>query len=309
MTKNLHLEHPEDAILLGEENVIKWLQAPASTSVKMDGSVAIVWGINPENNRFFVGKKSVFNKVKVQICYTADDIQRFYSDKVELAAILTDCLECLPRIEGVFQGDYIGSGGQLAYTPNTITYVMPSMVSQKVVIAPHTEYKGKTISECVATPLERIMEDTEFVKFVQPAVDIARPLDIDQWEDNVLATQELFDCCAINNLFLTQSEYAEAVKSINAEIRSGETPSYEFLLKQLKTEELTRLYFFTLILKNGLMENAITYSDCPVSFIGDVQIDYEGLVRWSKFGTYKLVHRLLFSAANFNNTRFRSAEG
>lgn len=310
MTKNLHLEHPEDSILLGIEDVINWFDAPATTSVKIDGSPAIVFGTDPSNGKFFVGTKSVFNKRKIKIAYSIEDIDRLYGDNEVVADILIDCFECLPRIDTIIQADYIGCGGDLAYTPNTITYMMPSKVTQKVILCPHTEYKGKSIREAVATPLERLLDDTDLVKWVQPIVDICRPVDVELWNSNVQATRDLFDVCATNNLFLTQSEYDEAVKAINGQIRTGDAPSYEFIHKHLRSEELTRLYYFVMILKNEMMDNAFIYeADAPAAFIGETQIDYEGLVRCSKFGNYKLVHRMLFSASNFSNQRFRSAEG
>jgi len=309
MTKNLHLEHPEDAILLGNEDVIKWFQAPASTSVKIDGAPAIVFGTDPSNGRFFVGTKSVFNKRKIKIAYSLEDIDRLYGDNENVHDILTNCYHCLPRIDTIIQADFIGYGGDTVYTPNTITYMMPRKYTQKVILAPHTVYVGESIREAVAVPLQTLLDDTGVVKWIQPIVDIQRPIELRQWELNVQLTQELFDCCAINNLFLTQSEYDVAIKAINARIRSGESPSYEFILEQLKTEELTRLYFFTMILKNEMMENAFTYdADAPAAFLGETQIDYEGLVRCSSFGNFKLVHRMLFSSANFNNTRYRSAD-
>ena len=80
--------------------------------------------------------------------------------------------------------------------------------------------------------------------------------------------------------------------------------------KHLKTEELTRLYFFTMLLKNEVdwRMHSPTMSDAPAAFIGETEIDYEGLVRSNKFGSFKLVHRLLFSSANFNNMKHRSAD-
>ena len=66
--KNRHLEHPEDAILnegrAGLYNILDFFEAQGSkVTVKYDGAPAIVWGINPDNGKFFVGTKSVFNKV------------------------------------------------------------------------------------------------------------------------------------------------------------------------------------------------------------------------------------------------------
>ena len=65
--KNTHLEHPEDSILTGDLTVLDWFTAHGTLSVKIDGAPAIVWGRNPATGNFFVGTKSVFNKVKIKI--------------------------------------------------------------------------------------------------------------------------------------------------------------------------------------------------------------------------------------------------
>ena len=46
-----------------------------STSVKWDGAPAIFAGINPDNGKFFVGTKSIFNK-DPKINYTLEDIKQ-----------------------------------------------------------------------------------------------------------------------------------------------------------------------------------------------------------------------------------------
>jgi len=75
--KNTHLEHLEDDIInrgsKGGENAINFLNSvrnmlagniggKINMSVKWDGAPAVFCGINPENGKFFVGTKSVFNK-------------------------------------------------------------------------------------------------------------------------------------------------------------------------------------------------------------------------------------------------------
>ena len=74
--KNLHIEHPEDTILTGDLSVLDAFADGMnnSYSVKIDGSPAIVWGTDPENGKFFVGTKSVFNKRTPKINYTVQDI-------------------------------------------------------------------------------------------------------------------------------------------------------------------------------------------------------------------------------------------
>ena len=75
--KNLHLEHIEDEILnfgiggaRGSINFLRSLRdmlagnsrSSINMTVKWDGAPAIFAGIDPSDNKFFVAKKSVFNK-------------------------------------------------------------------------------------------------------------------------------------------------------------------------------------------------------------------------------------------------------
>ena len=47
-------------------------------TTKWDGAPAIVCGTEPITGRFFVGTKSVFNKVNPKICFDGTDVDRFY---------------------------------------------------------------------------------------------------------------------------------------------------------------------------------------------------------------------------------------
>ena len=75
--RNTHLEHLEDDIInrgtKGGENAINFLKSirnmlagssnkKVNMTVKWDGAPAIICGTNPENGKFFVGTKAVFNK-------------------------------------------------------------------------------------------------------------------------------------------------------------------------------------------------------------------------------------------------------
>ena len=78
MAQNTHLEHLEDDILnLGSEggkSAIAFLKSLGSMltqgdksksiniTTKWDGAPAVICGIDPERDRFFVGTKSVFAK-------------------------------------------------------------------------------------------------------------------------------------------------------------------------------------------------------------------------------------------------------
>ena len=182
--KNTHLEHLEDDIINnggdGGDNAINFLSAvrnmlqakttkKINVSVKWDGAPAIVCGINPENGKFFVGTKSVFNKTP-KINYTIQDIKNNHTG--ELVNILRECLEYLSglNIKGILQGDllfksngkkkstYKGADGKsesmIAFTPNTITYMVPesSDIGKKINRAKlgiifHTTYKGSKMEK------------------------------------------------------------------------------------------------------------------------------------------------------------------
>ena len=75
--KNLHLEHLEDEIINfgigGARGAINFLQSlrdmmagssrsSVNMTVKWDGAPAIFAGVDPSDGKFFVAKKSVFNK-------------------------------------------------------------------------------------------------------------------------------------------------------------------------------------------------------------------------------------------------------
>ena len=139
--KNIHLQHPEDSILTGDLSALNCFINPSHLSVKFDGRPAIVWGSHPQTGKTFVGTKSVFNKKKIKVNYTVEDIERNHGDRPELVMILTACLECIPPTNHIYQGDFIGfGGGQVDFTPNTVNYVFPNVVEETIVVAPHTEY-------------------------------------------------------------------------------------------------------------------------------------------------------------------------
>ena len=97
--KNTHLQHPEDSILAGDLSALDWMGETdyVDMSVKIDGCPAIVWGTNPANGEFFVGTKSVFNKVKIKINHSHEEIDANHAG--EVALILHACFANLPRTE------------------------------------------------------------------------------------------------------------------------------------------------------------------------------------------------------------------
>ena len=181
-SKNLHLEHLEDEIFnrgsAGANEAMNFIDSlvtmlqgnsnrKMNVTVKWDGAPSLFAGINPENGKFFVATKSLFNKTP-KINYTNADIDANHggglADKLKVA------LKHLPKlgIKGVLQGDMLFTSddvktetidGQSMYTftPNTITYAVPvdsklgsQISSANMGIVFHTTYTGKTIADLMA---------------------------------------------------------------------------------------------------------------------------------------------------------------
>jgi len=181
--KNTHLEHLEDNILnggsQGGREAVAFLRslgdmldqgsADARVTVKWDGAPAIICGVNPDNGRFFVGTKSVFNKVNPKISYSEEDVDSMYPPG-QLAEKLKDAYKYLSTlsIPNVVQGDLlftddkyeanIGGDTCVAFQPNTIVYAVPkdSDIGRKIEEAKfgivfHTQYSGRTLDTMTAS--------------------------------------------------------------------------------------------------------------------------------------------------------------
>jgi len=285
--QNKHQEHFEDLILTGDLSVLEFFDGDYQVSLKIDGSPAIVWGTNPASGNFFVGTKSVFNKVKLKINESHEDIDTNHSGNV--AQILHCCLDSLPRTENIYQGDFIGFGGVNFYTPNTITYQFPEIVTQSIIIAPHTKWSTDgELRDAYVSGTTPFFNDTNHVKFVQPCVDFIRitlpQVDVDDVE------------------FLSVKQAAEAKKQINALIRSGSELNLRNLTEILVCQNLAHLYLLMIEIKEDLMDSMIV-TDSPVAYINGEKIVGEGFVLKNSSIIMKLVNREVFAFANFNTAR------
>lgn len=295
--KNKHIDHPEDAILLeGREGLNKVLnffrERNSQLSVKYDGSLAVVWGINPENKKFFVGTKSVFNKIKIKINYTHYDIEINHGHIPEVASMLHMCLEKLPRVEGIYQGDFIGFGGGKEYTSNTITYKFSDIVDEDIIVAAHTTYSGDTIKDSVAS-FECGRIASEECKFLDTSANfLGRGYEIGL---NIIL-------CSILSLYVKYPDERsgqQLKKYINSYIRMGIPIDPQKIAKETKCNlNLIRLYNLIIKIKEMLMDTIESYQEVYLS-IGSDPCGHEGYVMTNKHGTYKLVKRHVFSHANF----------
>ena len=180
--KNLHLEHLEDEVLNnginGTRGAINFLQSlrdmlagnakrSINVTVKWDGAPAVFAGINPENGKFFVGTKGVFNKTP-KVNYTNADIDANHSSG-GLNEKLKVALKYLPKlgIKNVLQGDMLFTQDDLStetidgisyttFQPNTITYAIPKesadpIKKSQMGIVWHTTNSGETLQSMRAS--------------------------------------------------------------------------------------------------------------------------------------------------------------
>jgi len=180
--KNLHLEHLEDEILNygvdGGRAALNFLRSlrdmlagssrsSVNMTVKWDGAPAIFAGVDPEDGKFFVAKKSVFNvnpKLYKSDKEIDDDLSGTLNSKFKVALSEFSKL----GIEGVLQGDLMFTDdvetetidNQRYYTfqPNTIVYAAPvnsdigrTFARAKIGIVWHTTYKGKALQDMKAS--------------------------------------------------------------------------------------------------------------------------------------------------------------
>ena len=214
---NTHIEHPEDSILSGDLRVLRWFTEDGNISVKIDGSPAIVWGTNPATKKFFVGTKSVFNKKLIKINHSHKEIDKNHTGFV--AKVLHACFDNLPKSKKVYQGDFIGFGGDYIYRPNTITYRFDKIIKQNIIIAPHTEYLVKQdLKDAVAVPLScipRVTNKTK-VKFIKPLAEIHN--DNESIRSKCNFARQMATLCE----FPTKSSVVNKIKKqLNACIREG----------------------------------------------------------------------------------------
>ena len=299
--QNKHIQHPEDLILTGDLTVLDLLLQDGYLSTKMDGAPAVVWGTNPATGNFFVGTKSVFNKVKIKINESHADIDANHEG--EVADILHACFDWLPNTGGIFQGDFIGFGGCDEYKPNTITYVFDDVINQNIIIAPHTVYTAESdLRDAIAQPMKFTITDTSYCKFVKPVARIFTG-NYDTCAGSFADVSEPIEFAKMMAQtvdFVDDKKAAEIKKKLNKCIRENiSTDDIEFdcdwklisfwkLVKSIKDDALY------LCRNNG-----------PRSYIGEDEISAEGYVFSNELGTIKLVNRERFSYSNFNNAKFQ----
>ena len=296
----LHIEHPEDMVLSGELSVLNWFTADSHISTKIDGSPAIVWGTNPATNKFFVGTKSVFNKKLIKINHDHREIDANHQGKV--ADILHKCLDNIHPTTGIYQGDFIGFGGESSFLPNTIRYEFPEeSINQEIIIAPHTYYEAtEDLRDAVAYPLQYKLQSDNNVLYVQPECDIDE--DLGDIPERCQFAKQIATLCE----FPSSKQVTRIKRQLNACIRERielDDITLEALAHDNECDiNVLRLWKLVLTIKYDMFDNIVRYDDIDC-YIDDEDCDHEGYVITNEFGTYKIVDREYFSAANFNRVR------
>jgi hypothetical protein len=355
----LHLEHVEDYLFTNNINqavdvmgsmcdyLSGKMQPHTVVSAKYDGAPAIVFGCNPENGLFFIGTKSVFNKIP-KACYNHDDINEFYGDKPELAYKLKLAYDFLIHEYewgaipmSVVQADimwtadsWIKDDRTVSFTPNTITYRANidsteglAVVGNALGLVVHTEYLGRYLNELRAVPyLGSEFSGAKGVHFISPII----PFGEDRMED--LQYKTILDTlmyCETTHKAVDKSVYLSHHKMlkmfINFCVRIGEgrpeVSMYESFLDKkseisLKEDVVKKRAFFTAILN---IHRHLTYAKSIILSSMKNTIPYftevngkpcsnEGVVVTYHGVPCKFVDRHEFSKNNFANQRFAKAE-
>ena len=296
---NKHLEHLEDLIFTGRKEALNavWSAINKPTlSVKWDGAPAIVFGTNPDNGKFFVGTKSVFNKVKVKICYSQADIDKHYKGNV--ANILRLCFYHLPRLSGIIQADFIGVGGGAVYRPNTLEYRFSSPTNRDIILAPHTSYTEVSPTADGRGGVNLLSAlGTHFVGYEEAHASVTKNPRFN-W------IQFLSRLPRVKVPSAKARPYIQ--KHINKFFRTGvDIPSAELLYCTLPDKykcevNVTTFKVWHMIfqLKQNLLKS-IFVDGTVKCYIDGQPSEHEGFVTVSD-NPYKIVDRLTFSKANFN---------
>ena len=280
---NTHLTHLEELVLTqGEQGyamartfifeLLKSLKGNTNskiqTSVKWDGAPAIFAGINPENGKFFVGTKSIFNKVP-KINYTEQDVVENHGHAPGLVDKLVKALQYLPalNIKNILQGDFMFDDEMLStvnidgeahyrFKPNTIVYATPvdsdlgkDIGQAKFGIVFHTTYNDLKSGATFGADISTLKRNP------------------DVWFDDAFFTDDT------GTVTLTEDEEATIIELVNEADSVNESINYDKL-----PAAMLNIYINTEI-KAG-------------SFLEDPDGSFEGFSNWYSQRTQKKINDL-----------------
>lgn len=271
-----HLEHVEDHIIHGgHEGVVhahetlsdvlailegkprKSFGQQTRITTKYDGAPSIVFGVNPENGKFFVATKSAFNK-NPKLNYSERDIEENHGHAPGLVSKLKDALRELPKIMpksgGVFQGDMMytaedlvkNKNGSYSFTPNTTTYTTDndenhrSAEVAKVGVVVHSRYVGKSLADA---KVSFDVDQSQFrrnpdVHMINPEISGAniKPIEKKKYESEIQQALDIYKSVD-DDFFNIVDGHDETIKVyINSCVRDKTTPDGKGFMALLKLE-------------------------------------------------------------------------
>jgi hypothetical protein len=172
--KNVHMTHIEDRVIYGgvkgaREAILALrsmrdmlagnTKTGTNVTVKWDGAPAVFAGIDPNDGKFFVAKKGIFNKNPKVYKSEAEVRADTSGDLADKLSTAYNELKDL-GIQGVIQGDImftndlksesIDGTAYITFQPNTIVYAVPkdsklgkTISKAKLGVVWHTTYTGK----------------------------------------------------------------------------------------------------------------------------------------------------------------------
>ena len=215
--------------------------------------------------------------------------------------MLHACFDNLPKSKKVYQGDFIGFGGDYIYRPNTITYRFDKIIKQNIIIAPHTLYHVKQdLRDAVAVPIHKlpISRYKTRVKFVRPLAEIHN--DNESIRSKCNFARQMATLCE----FPTKSSVVNNIKKqLNACIREGlevtDLIQEGIAITNKVDVNVIRLWKLIESIKLELFHYILVEDSIGCEIAGH-DVDHEGYVLENKFGTFKIVDREVFSYHNFN---------
>jgi len=189
-----HLSHLEDlaiekgktgfqdflAHVNGITNKIRGYESEHEVNAKIDGSPAILFGLDPKTSSFFIALKYIIDvatdtiKPNAKLLHTADEINTFLGDRPEFASKMISLLDNLKAAYDnsgkIYQGDVlyaepsdkkrirIGNEEFIAFEPNVIMYAVPmdekseifnKVLTSNVGVIVHDSFKPKLIKDTI----------------------------------------------------------------------------------------------------------------------------------------------------------------
>ena len=209
----------------------------------------------------------------------------------------------LPITKNIYQGDFIGLGGAKNYRPNTLTYKFPEIVTQEIIMAPHTKYYAvDDLRDAIAMPLVEKLESGSRVKYVQPSAFTTNN------EDAFYSLKTMIDRAkrlAEDVDFVDERTASKIRINLNYLIRQGRVIDGDvFEDAGLCSASLIDLWQTVCEIKLHALDLCEDDADFDTYVNYNEPTQGEGYVMVTRFGYFKLVDRSAFSYANFNNDKF-----